>query len=171
MGLPMGEGLRFLIDGQTRFLRSGLEVFLRVQNFKPSGDWQEMGFVYTPSNPADTGYADIVIDPPPQVKDVSMHNIGMSGGKLLIGARYFIISQTFVNKIREQNTNIPDDISVWSAWDGETPVVGIMYENRMHQIVTYAHNEIGGETITWRLTCNRVDVPVDPGTAAVVAEP
>ena len=71
------------------------------------------------------------------------------------------MNHVFVQKMREINPKIPDDISVWYNWDGNTPVVGIVYENRMHEIVFYTHKEIAGETISWKLTCNRVDVPQD----------
>jgi hypothetical protein len=169
MGIPFAEGLRMMVDGQQRFTRAGLEVFLRVQNFAPVGDFQEMGVPYVPTgtDAAQTGYKDILIDPPPQVIDVSMHNIGMSGGKLLIGARAFVVSHTFVQTIRDQNPTIPDDISVWFNWDRQTPVVGILYENRMHEIVFYTHKEIAGETVSWKLTCNRVDVAQDIGSQEV----
>jgi hypothetical protein len=150
-----------LVDGQQRFTRAGLEVYLRVQNFAPQGDFQEMGVPYVTTE--GSGYTDILIDPPPQVVDVSMHNIGMSGGKLLLGARSFIVSHTFVQVMREKNPGIPDDIAVWFNWDGQTPVVGIVYENRMHEIVLYTHKEIAGETVSWKLTCNRVDVALDKG--------
>lgn len=157
------QGLRDLIDGQSRFVRSGLEVYLRLQNFpKSSGDFQELGLVFQTNT--DSGYTDILIDPPPQVTDVSMHNIGMSGGRLRIGARNFQVSHTFVQKMRQLNSSIPDDIAVWYNWDGNTPVTGILYENRMHDIVYYIHKEFAGETISWRLTCNRVDVSMDTGT-------
>jgi len=165
MGIPFAEGLRILVDNQQRFLRAGLEVFLRLQNFQSQGDFQEEGVPYVPTGTAaiNTGYTDILIDPPPQVTDVSMHNIGMSGGKLLIGARAFVVSHTFVLNMREQYPDIPDDIAVWFDWDKQTPVVGIVYENRMHEIVFYTHREVAGETVSWKLTCNRVDVAQDSG--------
>ncbi len=155
------EGLRFMVDGQQRFTRAGLEVYLRLQNFPSTGASQELGVPNIATQ--QTGYTDILIDPPPQVTDVSIHNIGMSGGKLRFGARTFQVSHTFVQRIREQNPNVPDDIAVWFNFDGATPVLGIMYENRMHDIVSYTHREVAGETISWRLTCNRVDVAQDAG--------
>src|SRR3954468_10870516 len=96
------EGIRMLLDGQYRFSRAGLQVYMRIQNFPSDGGFQELGAPFTPSdaNPANTGYTDILIDPPPQVNDVSMHNVGMSGGKLLMGARYFTISHSFVLAMR-----------------------------------------------------------------------
>lgn len=161
--VSFAEGLRFIVDDQQRFLRAGLEVFLRVQNFPNKGDSQEMGLSFPDTQ--NVGYTDILIDPPPQVTDVSMHNIGMSGGKLNIGARNFQVSHTFVLNQRDKNPNIPDDVSVWFNRDGSTPVIGIVYENRMHNIVYYTHKEIAGETVSWRLTCNRVDVALDTGTS------
>lgn len=166
------EGIRMMIDGQYRFSRAGLKVYMRIQNFSSSGSYQELGVPYIPTNPnpSDTGYTDILIDPPPQVGDVSMHNIGMSGGKLLIGARWFKISHSFVLGIRARYPAVTDNIAVWSTWDktsetdGTARVIGFVYENRMHEIVYYTHKEAAGETISWTLTCNRVDVPLDKGT-------
>jgi hypothetical protein len=173
MGIPFAQGLRMMVDDHQRFTRGGLEVFLRLQNFQPTGDFEEMGVPYVPTGTAaaQTGYTDILIDPPPQVIDVSMHNIGMSGGKLLIGARTFQVSHSFVQNMRDKFPGIPDDISVWFNWDGNTPVMGIMYENRMHDIVLYTHREIAGETVSWKLTCNRVDVAQDPGAQQPGVQP
>jgi hypothetical protein len=157
------EGMRMMVDGQQRFTRAGLEVYLRIQNFEDVGDFQEMGIPQAPTISSGAGFTDLLIDPPPQVIDISMHDIGMSGGRLLIGARAFIISHSFVIKIRQQNPDIPDDIAVWSAFGTNTAVVGILYENRMHDIVLYTHKEIGGETVSWKLTCNRLDIAQDQG--------
>ena len=166
------DGLRMMVDEQARFTRAGLEVFLRLQNFPSTGANQEVGIPYVPTGvaAAQSGFTDLLIDPPPQVTDVSMHNIGMSGGKLLMGARTFNVSHTFVKKMRETYPNIPDDIAVWFGWDGQTPVMGIVYENRMHDIVTYSHREIGGETVSWKLTCNRLDVAQDAGAQQPITE-
>jgi hypothetical protein len=157
------EGMRMMTDGQQSFIRAGLEVYLRLQNFDSSGDFQEMGIPQAATPTSGAGFTDIIIDPPPQVLDVSMHDIGMSGGRLLIGARSFIVSHSFVLKVREENPDIPDNIAVWSAWDSSATVVGILYENRMHDIVYYTHKEIGGETISWKIFCNRVDIAQDSG--------
>src|SRR4051812_16362542 len=110
MGIPFGYGVRMLLDGQQSFIRSGLTCFLRVQNFAPEGDWQEVGvpFVPTGAEAAKTGFTDLLISPPPEVRDVSTHNIGMSGGKLMFGARYFIISHTFVETVMQQYPEITD---------------------------------------------------------------
>jgi hypothetical protein len=159
------EGLAMMVDDQQRFLRSGLEVFLRVQNFQEQGTFQEVGIPVAPTGAAaaQTGFTDILIDPPPQVTDVSMHDIGMSGGRLLIGARKFKISQSFVTKMRARNPSIADDIAVWNVWDNQATVLCIMYENRAHDIVHYTHTEIGGSTVSWFVFCNRVDIAQDAG--------
>jgi hypothetical protein len=165
MGNLFADGMRMMVDDHQRFLRGGLEVFLRIQNFQESGPFQEMGVPYVPTGVgrAQTGYTDILIDPPPQVTDVSMHDIGMSGGKLQLGARSFVVSHTFVLNMRELHPSIKDDIAVWSSWDSMSTVIGIMYENRMHDIVVYTHREVGGYTVSWKLTCNRVAVTQDSG--------
>lgn len=163
MGIPFGEGIRMLLDEHYRFVRSGLSVYLRLQNFPNSGAFQEAGIPYPAVQ--DSGFTDILIDPPPQVTDVSMHNIGMSAGKLSLGARNFKISHSFVLDMRTKYPDIPDDISVWKNWDNTTAkVIGFVYENRMHEVATLKHTEVAGETISWTITCNRVDRALDSGT-------
>jgi len=173
MGALFAAGLQGLIDGQQSYIRSGLAAFLRVQNFAPEGDWQEVGVPYAPtgSAAANTGFVDFEIIPPPEVRDVSMHNIGMSGGRLNIGARIFIISDSFVQSILEQYPKIQDPQDVWRNWDAvyvdgnpeqqTASVVGIIYENRMHNIEIIKHVEIAGQTISWNITCNRFETPLE----------
>lgn len=176
MGLPFASGIQMLLDGQQRYVRSGLTCYLRIQNFAPVGDWQEVGVPFVPTGvaAATTGFVDIEIDPSPEVKDVSMHNIGMSGGHLRFGARYFIVSHTFVYNVMQQYPNITDPYNVWRNWDAQlvngnwinatASIVGIVYENRLHSIEDISHVDIAGETIKWKLTCNLFEIPLE-GTA------
>jgi hypothetical protein len=173
MGIPFGYGMQMLLDGQQNYVRSGLVCYLRVENFAPEGDWQEVGVPYVPTGAAaaQTGFTDLLISPPPEVRDVSMHNIGMSGGRLQFGARYFIISNTFVENIMQRYPNISDPFNVWQNWDAElvngnwenatASVIGIIYENRMHSIEDISHVEIAGQTIKWKLTTNRHETPLE----------
>lgn len=172
MGALFAAGLQGLIDGQQSYIRSGLVTYLRIENFAPQGDWQEVGVPYSPTGAAaaSTGFVDLEIIPPPEVRDVSMHNIGMSGGRLNIGARTFIVSDTFVQSILQQYPKISDPADVWRNWDAvyvdgnpeqqTASVVGIVYDNRMHDIVYFNHREIAGQTISWLITCNRQETPL-----------
>lgn len=176
MGALFAAGLQGLLDGQQSYLQSGLTTYLRIQNFAPQGDFQEVGVPFTPTGAAaaDTGFVDLEILPPPEVRDVSMHNIGMSGGRLNFGARTFIVSDSFVQSVLQMYPNISDPVDVWRNWDAvyvdgnptnqTASVVGIIYENRMHDIVYFNHVEIAGATVSWKLTCNRHETPLE-GTA------
>lgn len=154
------EGLQGLIDGQQRYLRPGLEAFLRVQNFPPTGDFQEVGVPFVPTGPAalKAGFSDILIDPPPEVKSISAHNIGLSNGRLVFGATEFRISGTFVQNIREQYPTVLTAYDVFRNWDGginQTPdtqtaaVIGIVYSNWMYSIETIGRKVVGDRTVLW----------------------
>ena len=153
--LNFGEGLRMLLDGQQRYVRGGLQMWLRLQNFPDSGTFIEVGVPFTPTGTGDsaatTGFTDILIDPPPEVKDISMHNIGILAGRLNFGDKTVIISHTFVLNMLQQYPDVTDPFDVFRDWDGQTPVVGIIYQNRMYSIDQIFNNQLGGETISWRL--------------------
>lgn len=171
MGL-FSAGMQSLLDGQQEYLRSGLTTFLRVQNFPPQGDFQEFGVSFAPTGAdlGESGFTDLEIIPSPEVRDVSLHNIAESAGTLKFGARTFIVSNTFVEKVLEQYPKIKDPEDVWRNWDAtyvdnnptnqSASVVGIIYQNRLHSIEDIHTVQIGGQTIRWKLTCNRLDVPL-----------
>lgn len=163
MPLPIGVGMRYLQDSHQRFVRGGLQAFLRVKNFNednpPDGltDFIEVGFAFAPTGGQDVGTTDILIDPPPEIQDISLHNIGILGGRLNLGSKTFIVSHTFV---RNQLIALGMDplapgagYAVWRDRDGKK-AVGIVYDTRIYSIESVVHKEIGGETINWKLTCN-----------------
>jgi hypothetical protein len=152
MGL-FGAGIRFLLDQHQRWTRAGLPVYLRVKNFDDSGDeYVKLGFQIAPTGGQITGFDDILIQPPPEVREVSMHNIGLNQSRLRFGAKYFIISHSFVLK-RMQDTEYMDASQVWS----DPSLVGLLYDNRLFEIVSINHDETAGETISWTLVCNGSD--------------
>jgi hypothetical protein len=158
------QGLVMVMDGQARYVREGEECFLRLQNFENQGDFQEVGVPYAPTGTAgaanQTGFTDILIEPPPIVTDIPDRDIGLSGGKLMFGARTFLISDTFVQNIMQQYPNIPDNSQVWRSWDGLTPVIGIVYSNQMFSIEDVLTRELGGRIISWKLNCNAAEQPL-----------
>ena len=156
MGGLFGTGVQMLIDGQQNYVRGGLTAWLRLQNFQASGDYQEFGVAFAPTGqPEETlGFTDILIQPPPSVTDVSAHDIGNSGGKLMFGAKRFLVSNTFVQDMRQKYPNVIDPYDIWRNWDNKTPVIGIIYNNRMHSIEEILTRELGGQTISWILMCN-----------------
>lgn len=174
MGL-FAEGFQSLIDGQQRYLRSGLEVFLRVQNFAPSGDFQEVGVPYAPSGQASlqAGFTDMLIDPPPEVVPISAHNIGLSNGRLMQGATKFKISGSFILNIREKYPTVLTSYDVYRNWDGsinQTPntqtasVIGLIYGNWLYSIESIGRKVIGDRSILWELTCNAQELYLKTNT-------
>src|SRR5208283_2639235 len=95
------------------------------------------------------GIQDVQIDPPPDVKEVSLHNIGILGGRLQIGERTFLVSHTFV-KNRMQEMNYTDPMQVWR----DPSVLGLYYDQRLFSIESITHEDVGGEQMLWTLLCN-----------------
>ena len=170
MGIPFAAGIQMLYDGQLNYVRGGLQCFLRVNNFPPVGDFIEVGVPYAPTGNAalSTGFVDMLIQPPPATQPVSSHDIALSNGKLMFGARKFFISNTFVQQMLETYPNIRGSYNVFRTWDvnnndnseveDETPgtayVQGIIYNNQLYSIEDIGRREIAGVTINWILTCN-----------------
>lgn len=171
MGIPFAQGVQMLYDGQLQYVRGGLECWLRVSNFAPSGDWIEVGVSFSPTGvaAAQTGFVDILIDPPPATVPVGMHNIGMSGGKLMFGARKFFISNTWVDKIAGLYPNIRGRFNVFRDWDGTASTLGIIYNNQLYSIEDIGRREIAGQTINWILTCNAEEEYLEPAASESVA--
>lgn len=162
MGGLFSAGLEMLLDGQLRYTREGTQCFLRLQNFAPQGDFQEVGVPFTPTGTAlaQSGFTDLFIDPPPAVTQISEHDIGLSAGKLMFGAHRFLVSDTFIENQREQYPNILDQFDVWRNWDGQTPVIGIIYNNRLFSIEDINRRTFAGRTISWLLTANATEVMI-----------
>ena len=142
-------GLRSLADTFFRYFQPGLPCLLRLQNYDAgSSDYAQIGF-----QPAVTGgpsgVFDFPIDPPPDVQEVSLHNIGIMGGKLQFGARRFLISNLFVQN-QMLIRNLTDPYQVWR----DPLVVGLFYNSRIFTIESVTHEEVGGETTLWNLVCN-----------------
>ena len=172
MGMLFASGLEMLLDGQLRFTRGGLQCFLRAQNFANQGDFQEVGVPFAPTgtDAAQTGYTDILIDPPPAVTAISTHDIGLSGGKLMFGARKFLISDTFVSNMMQQYPGIVDPYDVFRNWDGQTPVIGIIYDNRMFSIEDIMPRELAGQRISWTIKANYIETFI-PDPAGEQSQP
>ena len=95
------------------------------------------------------GFTDILIDPPPNIEMVSMHNIGQSGGKLRFGARIVTVSQGFVAQ-QAAAQGLTDQNLVWRG----PQVVGLVSESLMFSIVDINHSELSATSVYWYLTCN-----------------
>jgi hypothetical protein len=151
-GVNFGYGIQRVIDAQQRFLRAGHPVYLRLKNFADTQqqEWSQLGFQITPSG-GQVGTTDVLIAPPPQVEMVSMHNIGMSNGKLMMGARYFVISASFVDAQQAAMSVATQDL----VWDSPL-VLGLVTDGRLFSIEDRQHKEVAGKTVIWILTCNEV---------------
>lgn len=163
MGISFGAGIQFLLDSHQKFVRAGKPIWLRVKNFEDEGDYIEVGVPYVPTGgpaTAQTGYTDILIDPPPDVKGVSLHNIGLNSGRLQFGATQFIVSNSFVDAQLAKYREITDPIEVFRNRDGYA-AIGIFYFNRLYSIESITHKEVSGQTIVWYLICNALETVSD----------
>lgn len=150
-GPYIGFGIRRILDAQLNYVRNSLPVFLRIRRFAQPVSATlagQLGFAISPTG-ASTGTLDLQVLPPPAVRMLSMHNIGMSGGKLLMGAREFMISQTFVESNAQLLGTTPD-INFWT----NTLVVGLVTEGKLFSIDDIGHEEAGNVTIVWTLRGN-----------------
>jgi hypothetical protein len=153
-GINFGFGIQRLIDAQQRYTRATTEVYLRISAFNEPAEettqWNQLGFAISPTGVM-TGTRDILIDPPPSVHSMSLHNIGMSGGKLRFGAKQFLISATFVDKWA-LNLGYSDPKDVF----GES--VGLVNGNLLYSVEDIQHETVTGRIISWLITCNANEI-------------
>lgn len=159
MALNMTYGIRRIFDANQRFLQPGLATYLRVRNFADpqTQPWAQYGFSISPSGSAQTGTTDILIDPPPSHRMVSMHNIAMSAGKLRFGAREIIVSHTFV--LQQMDAwNLQDPTLVFRGPN----IVGFVLAlsatapqiNTLASIEQYSADVVAGDILAWVCLCN-----------------
>lgn len=147
------NGLRSLMDGWFRFYQPGLTCWLRIQTVDPeSEDYAQLGFVPTVTG-ALSGFEDVLIRPPADVRDISLHNIGLNSAKLRFGAREFLISHSFVRN-RMIQMNYTDAMKVWN----DDSVMGLYYDGRLFSIESVTHEDFGGEPVLWRILANASEV-------------
>lgn len=154
-GLNIGFGIQRLVDAQQRYTQaSRVPIFMRLRNFVPPTNelYAQLGYTITPGV-GQTGTSDILIAPPPSTRLVSMHNIGMSSGKLRFGARYFIISGTFVNA-QQAALGVSTPEHLWMS----PQFVGIYAYGVLWSVEQYSSEELGGVPVLWILTCNANEI-------------
>lgn len=158
------QGVQFVFDRHQDFVKAGLPVYLRVANFTKAdeGDSFEVGVPFSPSGTYDTDFTDILIQPPPYVKDMSSHDLGFYGGRYNVGTRIFKISNTFVQLQLKQDSfkaaNVTDPYEVFRNRDGKA-AIGIYYNSRLFSIGDITHNEVAGGTITWKVIGAAEEIP------------
>lgn len=150
-GLQFTYGTRRLLDAHQAFTRSGLPVYLRLRNFtdQQQARASEYGFAVSPSGMIATGTTDILITPPPTWRMVSQHNIGMSDGRLLFGARTFKISHTFA-LAQMADRSLTDARMVWL----DQSVVGLVTENLLCAVVQAVPAYAAGDVVCWNIIAN-----------------
>ena len=151
MGLNIGYGIRRLVDQQMRYVNAARSpIYMRFRNFAPPQDemYAQLGYKISPSG-NDTGTTDVLIDPPPGSRLVSMHNIGMSSGKLRFGARDFVISQTFI-QAQQLALGLTTPEQLWLS----KMLVGIVGYGVLWSIELYASDDVGGVPVVWTLSAN-----------------
>ena len=149
-GSNFAYGLQRLQDLQQNLLRTSAPAWIRYRNFGDvrNKQWAMLGFSITP-DPANApvGTTDVQIVPWPSHNPLSLHNIGMSGGKLRFGAVSFFISATFITG-QAALLQFDDPYKVWEQ------VLGIVCENKLYSIEDIQHEDISGSLINWILLCN-----------------
>jgi hypothetical protein len=142
-------GIRSLADTFLRYFQPGMPCYLRMQQVDAAGTpYGQIGFMPAVTG-AMSGFQDILVDPPAEVTEVSLHNIGIMGARLQFGARRFLISNLFViNQMEEQELKDP-----YQVWRGPL-VMGLFYNQRLFSIESITHEDIGSETTLWNLVCN-----------------
>ena len=153
-----------LFDAQQRFVRSGLSVSLRIKNYVEddpqdgtSTEYLEVGVPFSPTGgpSVETGYVDIPIDPPPNVINLTLRDIGEFGGRFGFGSCKFIVSHTFVLSMMD-TYGITDPNTVWRNFNGQK-VIGLVYDGRIQSIEQITPKALSGEYICWHLTCNALE--------------
>lgn len=155
-GLQFGYGTQRLLDAFQRYTRAAHPIYYRYKLFadpQSTSQAAAMGFSVSPSGSVPTGTNDILLDPPPSYSMVSIHNIGMSAGKLRFGARMFIVSQSVTSGLQTQ-LNLASQELVWRG----SQIVGLVTDNLLFSVEDYKHGELAGATIVWELTCNSNEI-------------
>lgn len=150
--------LRELQDNAQRFTESGLDVFLRTKNSTTVDDSEaaEYGFqVSIAETDGEDGVSDILIDPPPAVSVMSMHDIGLNQGNLMFGAHEFHVSHTWVMEQMEAN-NYDDPYLVFRSAN----IVGIFYNGRLFSLESITPQAVGNEILNWLIVGNQIEPAV-----------
>lgn len=145
--------IRRVQDCHLEFSKPGLKVYLRTKNVVDNNmDYVRLGFQWAPTGAQQKGITDTLITPPPDVKAVSSHMIGISGGRLTLGAHHFLISHTFV-KNQMAALGYTDPRQVFR----DKSVIGIVYDRRIFSIEDLLPDSISDQTIRWDVTANMVE--------------
>ena len=141
--------LREILDGNLNFTTPGLNVYLRTKNtVEDSQEFVEYGFQVSASG-SGSGFTDTLIEPPPSVEPVSMHNIGLNQARLQFGAHKFDISHNWVSEIMD-HLGYDDGFQVFR----DPTVVGIVYNSRLFSLESILPESVNDEIIRWIIVGN-----------------
>ena len=144
-------GARFILDGHQNWAKEGFPVYLRVQNTDASTDeFTELGIQVNSSSVSGGGTQDLLIQPQPTVSNVSLHNIGLPDTTLLMGAKNFEISHTWVLKWMKANNYE----NIESTFRDPSKVLGIVYNKELYSIVDIRPDMLGGDIVSWTIGAN-----------------
>jgi hypothetical protein len=149
-------GLRRAQDNWLRFVKPGLRAYLRIMNHvvDESGaeEWAAYGFQHPVDVTDPSGVTDLEINPPPDVRAMSLHNIGLNAAKLYFGAHEFTISHTWVLR-RMVDMGTDDPYQVFR----NQQVVGLVYNNRVFSIESVQADSVNNEIIQWSVVGNMLE--------------
>jgi hypothetical protein len=144
MGSPagLGFGVRFLMDGHQNFMQESTGVYLRIQNSDDSTqEYADLGFEVQVSGiiASGAGTQDLKISPPPSVRMLNLHEIGIMGTQLQFGAIEITISHTWVLGWMQEN-GYTNPLAVFRD---RSRVIGIVFDNQLYTIESITHEDVG----------------------------
>ena len=148
--LQFGYGIQRLLDANQRFGRPQHPVYYRYRKYVDAQRTMAagMGFVVSASG-AQTGYQDILVDPPCSSSAVSAHQVAMSQGRLRLDSRLFIVSATFVDA-QVKALGLTDQRDFWNGGQ----CMGLFTENMLFTIESVLSQEVAGKTVVWEVMGN-----------------
>lgn len=161
MTFGFAPGFRRLSDAAQNYWRGGQPVMLRIRNQEEDNadkTYLQLGMRFSPSGGTPkTGFTDIKIKPQPDVKQVSLHDIGLNQTNLMFGAMKFSISHNWVKaRMREKGYEHGRKVFL------DDTVIGLFHNNRLYSIDLAEPVEELGDIIRWELVCNAAEREVKP---------
>lgn len=154
-------GMRRTMDVASKFYEAGLPVYLRVKLDTQVQDTAYVQFGFQVAASGNTVTQDLLLDPPPQVEEVSLHDIGLNTAQLQFGSRHFYISHTWVKARQEEMSyqdaaGQPDFYRVFQ----DKSVVGLYYNSRLFTLNSITHEDLAGAPWLWHIVASSALYPV-----------
>lgn len=150
MSIVSPWAIRDLLDTRLKTTTPGLKTYLRLRtDTVPNREFEEYGFQIVNVG---ANVNDILIVPPPSVTPMSMHNIGIVGGRLQFGAHQFDISDTFTRSMLPI-LKVTDGYSVWR----HTSVIGLIYNGSVFSLESVVPKSVNDSIIRWIISGNQIE--------------